>query len=394
MQSRKKPWKVVRHGSVSVNIYRTGDGFRNVWRDESGVRQFLFRKNSAEAVTEAETTAAKLAKGDVHSTEISDRDARYFMALQKRMDPVPIHVAVDDYLERKSRGEIKDAKTPELIALFLEEMKKDESGVYVQNLGFTLNRFAKKFTGNIGQITSTDIAEWISKIGKASRSRYNARAILITFFKWARDTRRALPREMKVEPELTTKPNVRSNKHADIYTPDEYQKLLNAAWTELAPTVAIGGGAGVRTSEITGQFTDHAGMDWERDILWDEDLIRVGFQKIGTGGSRYVPMHPNLKKTLLELKTTGAIYKGTNVAADFQKLAKLAGVKWKKNGLRKSYITYRMCIVQDAAKVADECNTSPQVIYKRYRRPELKSVALKFLEIVRVHLVNTSSSTP
>lgn len=44
-----------------------------------------------------------------------------------------------------------------------------------------------------------------------------------------------------------------------------------------------------------------------------------------------------------------------------------AGVASQRNGLRHSFISYRLALVQDAAKVALEAGTSPQMIFSNYR---------------------------
>ena len=38
-----------------------------------------------------------------------------------------------------------------------------------------------------------------------------------------------------------------------------------------------------------------------------------------------------------------------------------------RNGLRHSFISYRLALIQDAAKVALEAGTSPQMIFSNYR---------------------------
>jgi hypothetical protein len=43
------------------------------------------------------------------------------------------------------------------------------------------------------------------------------------------------------------------------------------------------------------------------------------------------------------------------------------GFAWAKNGLRHSYISYRLAILHDTARVALEAGNSPQVIFSSYR---------------------------
>jgi hypothetical protein len=70
---------------------------------------------------------------------------------------------------------------------------------------------------------------------------------------------------------------------------------------------------------------------------------------------------------------SGPVCPYVNTSKEFQKVAKntatkkAAAVKWKHNAMRHSFISYRLAIVQDAAKVALEAGNSPQVIFSSYR---------------------------
>ena len=48
-------------------------------------------------------------------------------------------------------------------------------------------------------------------------------------------------------------------------------------------------------------------------------------------------------------------------------LSKKLEIAWPHNGLRHSYISYRLAIVKDAAKVALEAGNSPDIIFKVVR---------------------------
>ena len=47
-------------------------------------------------------------------------------------------------------------------------------------------------------------------------------------------------------------------------------------------------------------------------------------------------------------------------------VARKAGVKWKQNALRHSFISYRMAMVKDANQVALEAGNSPDIIFRNY----------------------------
>jgi hypothetical protein len=47
------------------------------------------------------------------------------------------------------------------------------------------------------------------------------------------------------------------------------------------------------------------------------------------------------------------------------------GIKWKKNPLRHSYISYRLAEVKNIYQVAEECGNSPEEIKRSYREIQL-----------------------
>ena len=53
--------------------------------------------------------------------------------------------------------------------------------------------------------------------------------------------------------------------------------------------------------------------------------------------------------------------------ARIHRLAETLGIPWPPNGLRHSYISYRIAEVKNAAQVALEAGNSPTIIFKHYR---------------------------
>ena len=72
-------------------------------------------------------------------------------------------------------------------------------------------------------------------------------------------------------------------------------------------------------------------------------------------------------------KQIGWLVEDTNLALketaekDGKDPEKAKKVKWKKNALRHSFISYRVAETQDVAKVALEAGNSPQIIFQHYR---------------------------
>jgi hypothetical protein len=49
------------------------------------------------------------------------------------------------------------------------------------------------------------------------------------------------------------------------------------------------------------------------------------------------------------------------------RVATQAGITWKQNALRHSFISYRLALLQDVNRVALEAGNSPQMIFRHYR---------------------------
>ena len=115
---------------------------------------------------------------------------------------------------------------------------------------------------------------------------------------------------------------------------------------------------------------------WNEDIDVAGGFITVAAEKAKTRSRRLVPVLPNLAQWLAGYsRKKGKVWKGTPKTLREARAAtvKAAGVTWKDNGLRHSFISYRLADTQDAAAVALEAGNSPNVVFKHYRelvRPE------------------------
>ena len=75
-----------------------------------------------------------------------------------------------------------------------------------------------------------------------------------------------------------------------ILSPTEFARLLECASDEALPYWAIGGFAGLRSSELER-------LDWA-DVHLDSDLVEVKAAKSKTASRRFVPIRPALKTWL------------------------------------------------------------------------------------------------
>ena len=146
----------------------------------------------------------------------------------------------------------------------------------------------------------------------------------------------------------------------------EFKAILAAADEEVLPALAIGGFAGLRTAEI-------ARLDW-RDIDLAQGHIVIEARNAKTGARRIVPMAENLKEWLKPyVRPFGPVNPASNdqygnaLGDRFERAASRAKVKWKRNPLRHSFISYRVAVVKDVPQVALEAGNSPAVIFSNYR---------------------------
>ncbi len=145
---------------------------------------------------------------------------------------------------------------------------------------------------------------------------------------------------------------------------------------EHIPFIAISAFAGVRHAEL--QRLDWAHVKRKAGII----EIRPGTAK--TASRRVIPILPNLRKWLAgNWRESGEVCTYANMVEQFVELAervngdrkkraaknggKFEGFKWKHNGLRHSFISYRVAETQNVAQVALEAGNTPQMIFKHYR---------------------------
>jgi integrase len=112
-------------------------------------------------------------------------------------------------------------------------------------------------------------------------------------------------------------------------------------------------------------MTELQRLDWS-EVDLDRGFITVAAHKAKTRQRRLVPIAENLKLWLRPyVKPSGPIclHQRPQMA-----LARLCdGFRWEANGLRHSYISYRLAILHDTARVALEAGNSPEVIFAHYR---------------------------
>ncbi len=373
-------WIIAKVGNVEVPAYRLCDGRICISYYEGSQRKRKHFKNEKDAKREASLIAAKINAGQQDVLQLSSADRDSYVLATKHLAAMntPLHVAAEEYAIARAKlptgvallaavefynsrhaSLIGRKNVADVVAEFIEAKEQDgRSDRYLRVVQNELKRFSTTFGMPITEVTAPKIEHWLRSLGVAPRSRKNLRGIIVTLFNFAR-ARGYLPREQQTEANYVARISAKAG-DVGVFTPVEVRSLLENASDEVLPFIAIGAFAGVRTAEILR-------LEWE-DIRWDQNFIILNRNKTKTATRRIVPLLPNLAAWLAPYRgRTGkvCIYVRTQRCA--KRLGAQLKIKWRKNVLRHSFISYRVAACQNVHQVALECGNSPRVIDSNYR---------------------------
>lgn len=356
---------------------------------------------------EANLIVVRLANGDSDALKLRGHDrSDYVRAMEKLRTVKPdanLNVAINEYVEalclvpqNVSLAEVVSSylkrhptglptKTVREVVdeLAIAKQKAGKSAVYLKDIEGRLGPFAKTFSRSIANVTGPEIEDYIRSLsikgsdGKvralAGRTQNNIRRLICTLFKFA-VKRGYLPKDHD-EMSSVEKATVKAA-DIEVFTPDELRKLFAACSVEvrqqgrwrvkedMVPYLAIAAFCGLRAAEIER-------LDWsEVHLTGSEHFIEVKAGKAKTASRRTVPVSANCGAWLAQYKrSSGPVVElaGTDKQL-YIHLAGKSGVPWKHNGLRHSYISYRLALIKDVGRVSLEAGNSPSMVFKHYRQ--------------------------
>jgi integrase len=295
------------------------------------------------------------------------------------------HDCVKFLIENRPRGAAASCHVATAVEEMLEAMERAEAGQrWIDDLRSRLTPSAKKwkqpvkpfvehFTGPVhAALRAAALNDWLRKLKLSPRSRNNYRGAVLALAAFCKD-KEYLPRTWSEMAAVKTEKIKR--KRILIYEPEQCSDLLKCALPNLVPFLAIQAFAGVRTREILGD-AQHTPLSWS-DIRLRERQIHVpaDVAKEGTP-QRIIPIQENLaawlKPYVQQKRSNGhcgsqGVCALANVTNALRRTAQRAGVPFIRNGLRKSFISYRAAVLKDIGRVADEAGNSAQIIKNHYR---------------------------
>ena len=279
------------------------------------------------------------------------------------------------FFVRHHGNAIQPKSVSEAIQEFLnDKTAKGLSKVYLDDLRNRLRAFGKSFHCDLNHATRDDVRIFLSRLKGSSRTHNNFIRTLKTFFGYSR-TRGWISKELNLLEGIEGRKE--TQKPVEIFEPSEMKRLLASCTPDLAACLALVGFAGVRMEEILR-------MTWE-DVYRRKGFVEIEAQKAKTARRRLVPISSNLTDWLaLAGKTKGRLWPWSK-AYLFEAIpnaARVAEIRWKRNALRHSFISYRLALTQNKHQVAEEAGNSPRMIDSHYRELVTPEQAQKWFKVI------------
>jgi integrase len=415
-KKEKRPSLDVWRDSARVRVRFEPLRSRGRWYDSwvvdytvRGKRCRARRRTQRKARALAEAVATKLAAGEIQALELRGEDRRIYLTAVARLKGLKIKLesAICEYVEAKeiaknadlrevsrfykkySRTETKPITVPKLVAEYVDALEKDKrSDYHVRDANQRLGRFAADHPGEISEIDSAQIENWLRALASRAngtrrggsvkgRTRNNYRNAIGALFHYAKD-HGYLPKDLSTEASAVKRVSESDKKENEIFLPSQIEMLLNKGKPHLIPSMAIKAFSGVRTEEI-------AEMEWEH-IGFKRGYIILPKAITKKKRRRIIPILPNLAKWLAPFEgLTGRIcYRWATPQTVFQAMdrhAERCGIKAGGNRFRNSYISYRVAQTSDPDKVALEAGNSAAVIAEDYLELTTPEEALKWFSV-------------
>jgi integrase len=387
---------IVKAGSVRVKIYtversRTWGTFTEatvVWYELDGRRCRKVCSSLEDAKKEAGSIAARLSRGTAATDALSGTDLEKYRHAVAHLAPtgVPLQVAIEEYVKARAllpagmnllslveehvrRMPTAAPTVGEVVAEMIAEKRRASlSKFHVADLNKRLTPFAAAMQTRISSLSASVVRPYLEGLKKADndlvapRTRLNTLRAICGLLHFARK-RRYVNRELVDEVSEIDLPRARGGV-IGVFTPDQIQRILAAVNPDLVPCIAIGAFAGLRSTELSRLL-------WT-DVKLKEGVIVVGAEAAKTATRRVVPIQPNLAAWLERYgKTEGRVSPVLNENSLWNRFqgdaAKRSGVTWVKNGLRHSFVSYRLAVTHDPSRVATEAGNSPAMVHRHYK---------------------------
>ena len=366
-----------------ITIYREqhGEDYRFVVAhyESSGHRKRLRCPTYSKAAQVADTIRKQIKKGDWDAISLRGREKYTYERCLESLRPCgkPLDFAMDEYVRAveilKGADLLEAARsfaqrrtenvTPKTVAEILTELldamrRTGKSQFYIRDLRVRLGTFAKAFSGPLASVSGKDISDFVQALNGGPRYRNNVLQDIGKLCSFAR-AQNYVPRDYDGISRIER--NEVELKEIEVLTPAELKAMFSKANPTVQLALALASFSGVRGSEL-------GRLDWS-DMMFEGDCVRVRASNAKTKMRRLPPMPPNLREwLLLYRKESGPVVPYKNLYNYYGQVAKLAGVKWKRNALRHSFVSYRMAQIKNFDQVSTEAGHSQKMLVDNYHK--------------------------
>ena len=240
-----------------------------------------------------------------------------------------------------------------------QELKR-RSERHIADLNYRLGVFKEKFgTRSIGTLSVHEVEAWLHGLGQAPKSLNNFHTAVSALFSFS--VKRAYTPANPFD--AIDKVRVPA-KAPGILSPEQCEKLLNAADSKILPLLAIQAFCGVRSAETLR-------LSWS-DIDTNRGHVQVAAEHAKGARRRLVDIPDNLKEWLRPYANlSGKLWPRSQMEfyRDLDAARVSAGItEWPSNALRHSFASYHLAYHQNAAALALQMgHTSQTMIFSNYR---------------------------
>jgi integrase len=362
----------VTRGDGEVKIYtiirKTGTRFHEVrWRIGKKLTRRSY-SNFDDAINEAKKVVRAIDEAREEATALSPSKITYYRELEKKLQGVPMHVAVEYYLQ--TQGGASSVTADDAYAEYWADcLRRDLSQRQRDTITNHVESFSKFFTlRQLADIKASEIEAYLLSKKWSARTVFNNLRSIQSFYKFCQ--KKHLPSHRVTEAHLIEPPKVK-NKTPEIFTPMELCRIFAEADLRDVAYLAISAFGGGRRAEI-GRLT----FD---NIDTAHDVIALPSEITKTNRRRTLDIPPVLKEWLVLGWGKGPVTATKDPLTTMRE--RLPSGFWKQNGLRHSFASYHLALHRNAALTAELAGHSPQMLQAVYKALVTPSAAEEWFSI-------------
>ena len=218
-----------------------------------------------------------------------DAAAIEYAEARKILGGHPLTEAARFFMRHHGRGLEGKPLADAVEAFKAEKRAEGRSELYLEDLRYRLDDFAKAFNVEVRQLTPSDVRDFLNELKFSARSYNNHRRALQTFFNFCQ-SRGWLSREADLLEGIGKRKEAPAD--IEIFTAAELRRILHAATPKAATCIALQAFAGVRSEELLR-------LTWT-DLERRKGFIEITAGKAKTAQRRLIPISPNLVQWLAD----------------------------------------------------------------------------------------------